>query len=89
MLRALQAGVASSGAFAALTAQGTVVTWGDAEAGGDSSTVQVPMGMKGDGDLGDGDRLGDLESGWEDWGVKGLLESKVSSIDEVLILKIL
>ena len=52
LLRALQAVVASSGAFAALTAQGTVVTWGDAEAGGDSSTVQVP------GTRGDGDRLG-------------------------------
>ena len=52
MLRgALQAVVASSGAFAALTAQGTVVTWGDAEAGGDSSTVQVP---------GTG-----METGWE------------------------
>lgn len=41
---ALQALVASSGAFAALTAQGVVITWGEAEAGGDSSAVQVPLG---------------------------------------------
>lgn len=49
-LQDVQAVAASAEAFAALTRQGRVVTWGHPESGGCSGPVQVGMGGGGDGD---------------------------------------